>query len=189
MEILMQQISGNAISKIAKQFGLDSATASRAVGMAMPILISALTRNSSTQSGASSLHQALLKDHDGSIFDNLGGLISNVAGGSGAGILKHILGAQQATVTSRVSQSAGVDPDTMGQIMQMVAPMVMGALGKTTQEQGLDVSGLSAFLSTQEEETKAAEPDLFGSLSKMLDADGDGNPMDDIGGMLGKLFS
>ena len=28
----------------------------------------------------------------------------------------------------------------------------------------------------------------MGSLGRLLDADGDGNAMDDIGGMLGKLF-
>lgn len=189
MQMLIQQLSGNAVGKIAKQLGLDTTTASRAVGMAIPVLMSALTRNSATEAGASSLHNALVKDHDGSIFDNLGGLISNVAGGSGAGILKHILGADQTAVTSRISQSAGIDTGTMGQIMQMVAPMVMGALGKTTRDEGLDSSGLSALLTGQQQEAESAQPDLFGSLNRMLDSDGDGSSMDEIGGILGKLFS
>ncbi|HNW61300.1 MAG TPA: DUF937 domain-containing protein [bacterium] len=189
MQMVIQQLSGNMVGKIARQLGIDSSTASRAVGMAVPVLISALTRNASSEAGADALHNALVKDHDGSIFDNLGGLISNVTGGSGAGILKHILGADQSAVTSRISQSAGLDTGTMGQIMQMVAPMVMGALGKTTQDQGLDSSGLSELLTGQQQQAEAEQPDLFGSLNRMLDSDGDGSSMDEIGGLLGKLFS
>ncbi|HOT96867.1 MAG TPA: DUF937 domain-containing protein [bacterium] len=189
MQMLIQQLSGDAVNKIAKQLGIDTSTASRAVGMAIPVLISALTRNSSTEEGAASLHNALVKDHDGSIFENLGDLISNVAGSSGAGILKHILGADQPTVTSRIGQSAGLDTGTMGQIMEMVAPLVMGALGKTTRDEGLDSSGLSALLTGQQQEAEAEQPDLFGSLNRMLDSDGDGSSMDEIGGILGKLFS
>jgi hypothetical protein len=188
MQMIVQQLSGNAIDKIARQLGIDSATASKAVGVAVPILISALTRNSSSQTGASSLHKALINDHDGSIFDNLGSLIGNAAGFSGSGILKHIFGGDQSTVTSRVSQTAGVDANTMGTIMEMVAPMVMGALGKTTREEGLDVSGLSELLTGQQQEAEAEQPDIFGSLNKMLDSDGDGSSMDEIGGFLGKLF-
>ncbi len=189
MQMIVQQLSGNAVNKIAKQLGIDSATASKAVGVAVPILISALTRNSSTKSGASSLYKALLKDHDGSIFDNLGSLIGNAASFSGSGILKHIFGSDQSAVTSRVSQAAGVDSGTMSTIMEMVAPMVMGALGKTTREEGLDASGLTELLTGQQQETEAEQPNIFGSLNKMLDADGDGSSMDEIGGFLGKLFS
>jgi len=72
--------------------------------------------------------------------------------------------------------------------MEMVAPMVMGALGKTTREEGLDVSGLSELLTGQQQEAEAEQPDIFGSLNKMLDSDGDGSSMDEIGGFLGKLF-
>lgn len=188
MEMLIQQVSGNAVNKIARQLGIDSSTATRAVGVAIPILISALTRNSSTQTGAASLHKALVKDHDGSIFDDLGSLISNVTGSSGAGILGHIFGAEQSAVTSRVSQTAGVDSSTMSQIMQMVAPMVMGALGKTTQEQGLDVSGLTELLQGEQKQAEVEQPNIFSSLNRMLDGDGDGNAMDDIGSVLSKLF-
>ncbi|HPI73223.1 MAG TPA: DUF937 domain-containing protein [bacterium] len=187
LQMLVQQISGPTIDKIANQLGIDPGVAAKAIGVAAPLLISALTRNSSNPSGANSLHNALVKDHDGSIFDNLGGLINNVSGSSGSGILKHIFGEDQSNVTSRLSRSAGVDADTMSQILQMMAPLVMGALGKTTREQNLDVSGMTDLLTKQQEATPS-QPNIFGSLNKMLDSDGDGNALDDIGNVLGKLF-
>jgi hypothetical protein len=189
MQMLMQQLSGNAINKIAQQLGLDANTASKAVGVALPLLMSALARNTSTTSGAASLANALAKDHDGSILDDIMGYLGGSQTSAGASILKHILGTDQAAVTSRLGQTAGVDSDTMSKVMEMVAPLLMGALGKTTQEQGLDSGSLADFLNTQQEEAKTQQPNIIGSLNSMLDSDGDGNAMDDIGGILGKLFS
>ncbi len=188
LQMLVQQISGPTINKIANQLGIDPSVAAKAIGVAAPLLLSALTRNSSNPSGADSLHNALVKDHDGSIFDNLEGLINNVAGSSGGGILKHIFGEDQSNVTSRLSKTAGVDTDTMSQILQMMAPLVMGALGKTTREQNLDVSGMTDLLTGQQQEATTSQPNIFGSLNKMLDSDGDGNALNDIGNVLGKLF-
>lgn len=188
MQMLMQQLSGNAVGKIARQLGLDPATAAKAVGVALPILISALTRNTSSSQGAASLHNALVKDHDGSILDDVMGYLGNSQAGPGAGILKHIFGGDQSAVASRVGQTAGLDAGTMSQVMTTLAPLVMGALGRTTREQGLDAGSLTDFLSNQQQEAQAEQPDLMGSLGRLLDADGDGNAMDDIGGMLGKLF-
>ena len=50
-----------------------------------------MARNTSNQQGAESLHNALQKDHDGSILDNLGGFLNNAQSGPGAGILRHVL--------------------------------------------------------------------------------------------------
>ncbi len=65
----------------------------------------------------------------------------------------------------------------------------MGMLGRTQRQQGLDTSALSKML--QGEQQRAAAPAL-GGLAKLLDADGDGQVMDDLakagGSLLGGLF-
>jgi hypothetical protein len=76
--------------------------------------------------------------------------------------------------------------------MAMVAPLIMGALGKAKHQQGLDASGLAAALGQQERAARQTSSSAVDMFSRMLDSDGDGDPMDDIvkmgSGLLGGLF-
>ena len=65
---------------------------SKAMAAALPLLLGALSRNASQGDGASSLHQALANDHDGSILDDIGGFLGSGNTSSGNDILGHVLG-------------------------------------------------------------------------------------------------
>ena len=69
----------------------------------------------------------------------------------------------------------------------MLAPLVMGALGKAQREKGLDTGGLAGMLGGEQQRAADAAPGVMGMLTSFLDRDHDGSVMDDIGGMLGKL--
>jgi len=187
-EMLMQQLAGRAISQISGKIGADPSTTSKALAIAVPLLISALARNSSTTSGAQSLNQALANDHDGSILDDLGGFFGNSEAANGAGILGHIFGNQRSDAENGIAQSTGLDPGAAGQLLETIAPLVMGALGKTQQEQGLDANGLSEYLGEQHQQAQAAAPDVMGMLSSLLDSNKDGSVVDDVGRIAGKIF-
>ncbi len=187
-EILMNHLSGAAISQISSKIGADSGTTSKALSIAVPLLISALARNASTPTGAEALNQAVATDHDGSILDNLGGFFGNTEAANGAGILGHVFGGQRVAAENGLAQSTGLDPGAAGQLLETVAPLVMGALGKTQQQQGLDATGLSAFLGDQNQQAQAAAPDVMGMLGNFLDSNNDGSVMDDVGRIAGNLF-
>ena len=187
-EMLTQQLAGNAISHISGKIGADQGTTSKAVGLAIPLLISALARNSSTPEGAQALNQAVANDHDGSILDNLAGFLGNSGSANGSGILGHILGDRRSDVETGLAQSTGLEPSAAGQLLETVAPLVMGALGKTQQQQGLDASGLSDFLGSQHQQAQNTAPDLMGMLGSFLDSNKDGSVMDDVSRIAGKLF-
>jgi hypothetical protein len=187
-EMLTQQLAGSAISQISSKIGADQGTTGKAVAIAIPLLISALARNSSTPEGAQALNQAVAKDHDGSILDNLMGFLGNTQSANGSGILGHVLGGRRNDVETGLAQTTGLAPSAAGQLLETVAPLVMGALGKTQQQQGLDADGLSAFLGSQNQQAQSASPDLMGMLGSFLDSNNDGSVMDDVGRMAGKLF-
>ncbi len=84
-EMLMRQLSGSAISQIGNKIGADPGTTSKALAIAVPLLVSALARNSSTPGGAEALNQAVARDHDGSILDNLGALLWKYRSGQRCG--------------------------------------------------------------------------------------------------------
>jgi hypothetical protein len=188
-DLLMQQLSGNAVSQISQKIGADPGTTSQAIAMAAPLLMSALARNASNPEGAQALHQALNKDHDGGILDNVAGFLGgNPQAANGAGILGHVLGDQRGAVQNGLAQQTGLDANASGQLLEMLAPMVMGALGKTQQQQGLDANGLSALLGSQQQAAQASSPDMMGMLSGLLDMNKDGSPIDDIGRIAGQFF-
>ena len=190
---LMGQLGGGGISEIARSVGLDSSDVSNVVSGAVPAIMAGLTRNSQTSDGAAGLASALDRDHDGSILDDVMGYLGG--GGNladGAAILGHVLGGRQSTVESAVSKSSGVDIATVGKIMAMVAPLVMGALGRAMQQQGFGAFGLAEMLGQQEHVARQTSPSAVDLFSRMLDSDGDGDPTDDIvamgSGLLGRLF-
>ena len=185
VNILTSQLSGNALNALSGQLGTDSSTAGHAVKAALPMLLGALAKNSSNGDGAIALANALDKDHDGSVLDDVAGFLGNSQNlAIGGSILKHVLGSRQNDVASGLGTATGLNSNQSGQLLQVLAPLVLGALGKQKRSQGLDAGGLSDLLGTQRAQAEQSNP-AFGMLGKLLDRDGDGSVVDDLGSMLG----
>lgn len=187
-QMITQQVAGFAARAIAQRLGISEATAQKAVMIAVPLIVAALARNAARPEGAQQLHQAVATDHDGSILDNLPGYLDNPQAANGAGILGHVFGGQQPAIQETVAQAAGLDPNTAGSLLEMVAPIVMGAVGQTQRQNDLDPGGLSDFLGTQQQQTEEAAPGLSGALNSILDSNKDGSVTDDVARMLGSFF-
>ena len=187
-QIITQQLGGSAARTIAQRFGISETTANTAVQIGVPLILAALARNASQPQQAESLHQAVANDHDGSIFDNLSGYLQNPQGANGAGILGHVFGGQQPAIESNLAQATGLDQSSAGGLLETLAPLVMGSLGKAQQENGLDANGLSNLLSNQQQEAQASAPDAMSMLSSMLDQNKDGSSIDDLQRMAANFF-
>jgi len=187
-QVITQQLAGGAVSTIAQRFGISETTANTAVQMAVPLILSALARNASQPEGAESLHEAINNDHDGSIFDNLMGYLENPQSANGAGILGHVFGGQSPAIENNLAQATGMDPNAAGGLLETVAPIVMGAVGQAQQQEGVDASGLSNLLATQQQQAQSNAPDVMGMLGSMLDQNKDGSAMDDLQSMAARFF-
>ncbi len=187
-QMVTQQLAGSATSTIAQRFGLSEQTANTAVQLAVPLILTALARNASQPDGAASLHQAINNDHDGSIFNNLLGYLGNPQSGNGAGILSHVFGGQQSSIENNLAQATGMDQASASGLMQTLAPLVMGAVGQTQQQNGLDASGLSNLLNSQQQQAQANAPGVMGMLGSMLDQNHDGSAIDDLQRLAANFF-
>ena len=187
-QMITQQIAGGAASKMAQRLGISETTARSAVSLAVPLILAALARNAARPDGAQNLHQAVTEDHDGSILDNLTGYLGNPETENGAGILRHALGGQRPVVESNLAQAAGIDPNSAGSLLEMMAPLVMGAIGRQQQANGLDPQGLSQYLGEQQQQVEATDPGLMGTLNSMLDSNRDGSVTDDLARIAGNFF-
>lgn len=190
-ELLNGVIKQQVTNMVAQKLGLNPQVAAAAVNFALPLLLNGISKNASNQEGANALHSALTKDHDGSILNNLAGFVQNSEQGPGAGILKHVLGSNQDAAANLISSSAGIDAGQASQVMQILAPVLMGTLGSETKQQGFDASALSGMVrNAAVENNNQGTSDINNLISTFLDKNKDGNVMDDamnmIGGFLGK---
>ncbi len=187
-QMLTQQLAGGGLSQISQKIGADEQTTGNALSAAIPLLVSAMANNASQPEGAQSLHQALNQDHNGAIFNDMVGFLSNPQAANGAGILGHVLGPKQDLVQTGLAQQTGLDAGSIGQLLTIAAPLVLGALGKTQQEQGLDAGGLASLLGQQQQAAQQADPGLMGMLGNLLDMNNDGSALDDILRLAGNFF-
>lgn len=191
-----------AINQMSQMTGADQSAVSSVVSMALPTILNGLANNAQSPQGAEALNNALERDHDGSVLDNLGSLGSMIFGSGGGGqympqsrqadaggILSHIFGSNQGQVASQISQQSGVGTGQVAQILMMLAPLVMGYLARQKQTQQMDAGGLSSWLGGQQAQMQSSGNPMVDMASRFLDRDGDGSMMDDLASMaLGNMF-
>ena len=187
--MLASQLGPSMISQISKSLGSNDSATQNVVSSALPVLISALTGRASSPTGAESLFNALTKKHDGSVFDNLNNLVEKPDEGEGDGILGHIFGNKRQNIERNVSEACGVDQGGTSKIFKILAPMVLGALGKQQRQNNWGPNDLSSSLLKSQKQFTNDAPDEMGIVGKLLDRDGDGKVADDVASIGLKLLS
>ena len=190
LEALLGLLQGQDLGQLAEQVGGNEGQVKNGVMAALPAMLTALSKNTGTEKGAQELNNALEKKHDGSILDNLSGYLSNPDLKDGAGILNHLFGSQTSNVANAVSQSSGLDTNGSMKMLQMLAPVLMGMLGQQKKQNNLDAEGIGNLTSMLASNfgSEAGASGIMDVVTNLLDANKDGNVMDDIMGMVGKLF-
>lgn len=200
MDLLTSQLAGNQVDELSNHLGADKQQVESAIGTALPLLFSALAKNTQTEEGANALAGALERDHDGSVLDN----ISSLLGGKkeelpvaqkavdGSGILKHLLGGKRGMLEGLIGQNSGLSQEKTSGLMELLAPMVLGQLGRQKKQSGLDASGIASLLGGMMNQNQKKAPKSMGLLNSLLDQDGDGSINDDVASIgmkfLGNMF-
>ncbi len=185
MDLISQHVGKEQIDHIAKQIGATPEQTESAVSLAIPTLLGAVARKADSNEGATQLHQAIQTQDSGGMLGQLGGLLSGSAGSAitsalsrhGTGgmgdLLGSILGSRQSKVEQGIGKASGLSAGQIGSLLAMLAPLVMGTLGKATQAKNMDADGLAGML-RQEKQTMEKQAS-GGLLSGLLDQDGDGD--------------
>lgn len=187
---ILSQLGSGGLSQIASAIGVDEDKASDAVAMALPALLGGMAKNAQSPDGAQALAGAL-DNHDDGIFGKLTDLLGSQ---DGSKILGHVLGNKTEATQQRIAGGSGLDLGSVAKLLPMLAPLVMGYLGKQKKEKNLGASELAGALQNERKDTEAKAPGL-GGLAAILDTDGDGFDLDDVkdlasgSGGLGGLLS
>ena len=195
---LAARLGGEPASRFAQQLGISQEQSSAAIRAALPLLLGALGRNASRPEGAQALFGALQKDHAGV---DLGSVLGAVIGGGqgrqadGAGILGHIFGGSQERAEAGVAQATGLGQGQAGQLLKMLAPIVMAYLARQVMSgDGSQPSGgaqaLGGLLGREQQEIRQQGGLGGGLLGAVLDQDGDGQlglgDLVKLGGLFGR---
>lgn len=197
---LMAQLQGVPLQQMAQQLGASPAQTEEAVGAALPMLLGTMGRNAAQPQGAMDLFGALQRDHRGGTDpggNDLGGLLGSLLGGSAAGggqadgaaILGHIFGGNQQRAEAGLGQATGLGANA-GQLLQMLAPIVMSFLAQRMSSGGMNAGGLGEALGQERARVQQQGGLGGGLLGSLLDQDGDGKVgLSDLlkigGGLLG----
>lgn len=190
---LLSQVGPQGIQAISKQIGASESQTSTALGGMIPTLLGAMANNAKSPSGAQGLLGALDSDHDGSILDDVAGFVGNFNNGPGQGILKHVLGGQQPAVESGLSAKTGMSSSQISSLLKIVAPIVLGYLGKQKRQQpkaGFDVSNIASLLGGMTQQADKSTGLDIGDILQIVGglSGSGGSAQAGIGGLLGKLF-
>ena len=192
LDLIKTQLNDSHYSSFGQAIGANSEQTKSAVNQALPLLLGALSNKASSNTGLDFVTSLLDKNHDGSILDDILGM---VIGGSvapqGTSALKSILGNQVSAVENHVAENSGLNNDAIAKLLPMLASVVMGALTNAQSSQKLSGQGLRSFLEKESTSITQNQPETSSFLTSILDQNKDGNIIDDIAkmgaGILGAL--
>ena len=193
---LLDLLTGNTSNQVAEKaenkFGISRNQIIALLAVAAPLVISYLRNKSQDAKEAEALNNALDKDHDGSILNDSSQLEARES--EGGSILNHIFGGDKQNVENQLSQNTGISIDKIGPVLAMLAPVIMGYIGKEKQQIDVGAGGLGDLLggilgnASNQAQTQQSSPlnDILGSVLGGGQSQSSGNPLNDIlGSVLG----
>ena len=193
LNLLKQAQGGQGLASLASSLNIEQGQADELAQMLAPAIGSAAKQRAET-GGLHSLLGNLMGEGNATLFDDPAQAASAEGQSQGQAFLDGLMGGRQESeaLAAEAASRAGVDIATVSQFLPALAGMLQGGMQRTMPDssiqgllgQALGSSGkgggmgglLSSFLG---ERATSKGPDL-GGLMSMLDANGDGSPLDDI---------
>ena len=176
--LLKDQLNDNLLTKISGRLGENKSGVAAAVGSALPSLLLGLMQKGSEPNGAASLMKVLQEGkHDGGILDNLGSVLGGGSTttdlvASGKSLFGSLFGDKAGGITDIIASASGISKNASSSLLGILAPIVMGFLGKTLKAQGgLNPAGLTNLLLGQKEFIKSALPSGLTQLMGVTNLD------------------
>ncbi len=161
VSVVMQFLTPDMIAKIASALGLDRNAAQKAIGGAVPALLSGVADAATTPGGMRQLFN-LLQQQSGSLESlkgAIGGSGQKALADAGSGMLSGLFGGGALdTMAQSIGKFAGINEGTTKSMLGMLAPVVLGALGQQQRTAGLDANGVASLLASQKDQIVSAIP-------------------------------
>jgi len=157
-------VTNQIVKQAAESFGESESGISSAIGSLVPTILGGMLNKSKDPSGFGQIFDMVSNKDNAGFLDNLGGLLGggNLAQGDpkdvGGGLMGSLFGDKVGGILDLVGSLAGVKRSSSSGLLGMVAPMIMGYLGKKILGGGLNPAGLIDMLMGQKGNISGAMP-------------------------------
>ena len=203
LKMLQQAQGGRGLGQLADGLGMDPNQASGLAEMLAPAIGSAAKKRAE-RGGLEQLLGQLKGESQGSYFDNPAAAAEPQARQQGEDFLEGLLGSREATqnLASEAANRSGMDANQVMQFLPALAAMLQGGMQKQTPDSNIQgmlsqlggggaqqssggggglMGMIGGLLGGGASKAQGGGGGLdLGSIASMLDADGDGSPLDDI---------
>jgi hypothetical protein len=173
LESLSSMITPDMVGALGKAFGAEPAAVSRGLEAVGPLMMDSMAKMAGTPAGAESLLKMLPADGSGLLggFGNIGSLVSSLMGGASSGnsLASSLLGPGINAIGGALSKALGFN---VMPLIGMIAPAILGVVGKAVQSGKLDAGGLAAMLQKENAAITAdpAKQDMLALVSTAMAA-------------------
>lgn len=161
VSVVMQFLTPDMIAKIASALGLDRNLVQKAIGGAVPALLSSVADAATTPGGMRQLFN-LLQQQSGSlesVKSAIAGSGQKTLADTGSSMLSGLFGGGALdSMAQSIGRFAGINENASKSMLGMLAPVVLGALGQQQRNSGLDASGVASLLASQKDQIVSAIP-------------------------------
>ena len=172
MGIIRSSLDGDAIAEIGNNLGEGLGKTHLAIITALPVLVTALSQRANKDNGEA-LSDALDRGHDGEILRDASSYFAAGEFADGDRILDHVLGEKRSSATRAIANSAGMAEGKTEQLLEMLGPVVLGAVGKMKRARQFDASDLTEVLADEGKEIDKQLPGVISVVGEFLDKDGE----------------
>ncbi|MCP3101251.1 OmpA family protein [Myxococcus sp. K15C18031901] len=165
IDMVRDRFSGNVVQQMGSSLGEDPGTLGRALPGAIAAVGGSVVERGSTEAGASRLMSQL--NEGGFTGPNAGNedVMSPDMAERGHGMLGGLFGDKLSTITSTLTRTGGLsNSGSASKLLAMVAPIMMGVIGKQVRDNRMSAGGLSQLLGSQRSSIASMLPAGLGNL-------------------------
>lgn len=167
-------LSGDATRRLSEHIGATEEQTAAALRVAVPTLTTALANNARRRRGAEEILEALRRDHDGSVLEDEA-VVQGSREKDGEGILRHVLGDNRGQVEQGVGQFVDLDAKSIGKLLIVLGPIIMGVLGRMRERREVNNGGdLRKILRREERTAQRRDRGVSDILREVLRGGGTG---------------
>lgn len=153
LELTRSVAAKSAVEKIGGMAGLPPARSAALFDALAGAVVAGLVKKAGSAGGAEDIFR-LAQKQDPGLLDRLGELVGGGAKTddllkSGMGLLDSIFGGDRTALLSGLAKTLGVEPAKLGQALAILAPVVIGVIGKQIRNRSLNAAGLGSLLGDQ----------------------------------------
>jgi outer membrane protein OmpA-like peptidoglycan-associated protein len=164
-------LTPDTVSSVASRFGESESGISRGLTSGFGAILLGLLNQTSDAGAMRDVHGLVTEAAADTNGQAEGGLTSLLGGGGtaavgtlGSRLLSMVFGGNGAAVSDAVGRTSGVKSTTASSILSILAPVVLGILGRRVRDEGLSANGLTSLLASEADSIRNMAPAGLASL-------------------------